>query len=243
MFSAVCSLSRLWWDGDEDEEISNLPLEEGGTTQLQPVVTAWDSRPSGARLRPFQEKTETCIFKDEIAWFLKFLAVNFKHIYIVQSLSHVWFFFTQWTVACQSPLSSTIFQNLLKFMSIELVMLFNHLIHPLLMVSFAFTVSQPSGSFLVHRRFTSGGQSIGASASVLLMNIQGWFPLVLTDWTFAVQRTLKSLNWKASILGAQPSSWSSSPIHIWLLENSFNYMDLGLQSDISAFKICCLGLS
>ena len=41
-----------------------------------------------------------------------------------------------------------------------------------------------SGSFLVSQVFTSGGQSIGvsASASVLTMNIQNWFPLGWTDW-------------------------------------------------------------
>ena len=40
----------------------------------------------------------------------------------------------------------------------------------------------PSGSFPVSQFFTSGGQSVGASASasVLPMNIQGWFPLRLT---------------------------------------------------------------
>ena len=37
-----------------------------------------------------------------------------------------------------------------------------------------------SGSFPVSQFFTSGGQSIGASASVLPMNIQGWYPLGLT---------------------------------------------------------------
>ena len=36
------------------------------------------------------------------------------------------------------------------------------------------------GSFLMSQLFASGGQSIGASASVLLMNIQGLFPLGLT---------------------------------------------------------------
>ena len=43
--------------------------------------------------------------------------------------------------------------------------------------------------------FASDGQSIGASAlaSVLPVNIQGWFPLVLTGLIFAVQGTLKSL--------------------------------------------------
>ena len=41
-----------------------------------------------------------------------------------------------------------------------------------------------TGSFLMSQFFTSGGQNIGvsASASVLLMNIQGWFPLGLTGW-------------------------------------------------------------
>ena len=39
-----------------------------------------------------------------------------------------------------------------------------------------------SGSFPVSRLFTSGGQSIGDSASVLPMNIQGWFSLGLTGW-------------------------------------------------------------
>ena len=41
-----------------------------------------------------------------------------------------------------------------------------------------------SGSFQTSQLFASGGQSIGvsASASVLPMNIQGWFPLRWTDW-------------------------------------------------------------
>ena len=50
--------------------------------------------------------------------------VNFA----VQSLSHVQIFMTPWTTAHQAPLSSTVSQNLLKFMSIESVMLSNHLI-------------------------------------------------------------------------------------------------------------------
>ena len=40
-----------------------------------------------------------------------------------------------------------------------------------------------SGSFPMSQLFAWGGQSIGASASVLPMNFQGWFPLGLTDWT------------------------------------------------------------
>ena len=65
-------------------------------------------------------------------------------------------------------------------MSIESVMPTNHLIFscPLLPHPQSFLAS---GSFPMSQFFTSGGQSIGVSASVLLVNIQGWFPLGLTD--------------------------------------------------------------
>ena len=46
---------------------------------------------------------------------------------VLWSLSRVQLFATPWITARQAPLSSTIFQSLLKFMSVELVMLFNHL--------------------------------------------------------------------------------------------------------------------
>ena len=54
----------------------------------------------------------------------------------VQLLSCVQLFETPQTAACQAPLSSTLSQGLLKFMSIELVVLSNHLIicHPLLLL-------------------------------------------------------------------------------------------------------------
>ena len=57
--------------------------------------------------------------------------------------------------------------------------------HPLLSPSpLAFNLFQHSGSFQMSQFFASGGQSIGvsASASVLPMNIQDWFPLELTGW-------------------------------------------------------------
>ena len=54
----------------------------------------------------------------------------------VQLLSHVRLFVTPWTTACQASLSITNFWSLPKLMSIELVMLSNHLIlcHPLLLL-------------------------------------------------------------------------------------------------------------
>ena len=46
----------------------------------------------------------------------------------------------------------------------------------------AFNLSHHQGLFLMIRLYASGGQSIGASVSVLPMNIQGWFPLGLTGF-------------------------------------------------------------
>ena len=63
---------------------------------------------------------------------------NQLYFYIaVQSVSHVPVFVTLWTTTCQASLSFTISWNLLKLMSIESVMLSNHLIlcHPLLLLS------------------------------------------------------------------------------------------------------------
>ena len=81
------------------------------------------------------------------------------------------------------------------------------------------------GFFPVSQFFGLGGQSIGASASasVLPINIQGWFPLWLIGLiSLAVQGALKSLlrqhSSRASILDTQPSLWSNSHIHTWLLE-------------------------
>ena len=85
-----------------------------------------------------------------------------------------------WTEAYQAALSFTIFLSLLKFMTIEWLMMSNHLI--IIFPLFLLQSFQASGSFLLSQLFTSGGQSIGASAlaSVLPMNILGWFPLGLS---------------------------------------------------------------
>ena len=63
-------------------------------------------------------------------------SVPFDAVVVVQSLSHVQFFATPWTAAYHAPLSSIISRNLLSFMSIESVMLSNHLIfyHSLLLL-------------------------------------------------------------------------------------------------------------
>ena len=81
--------------------------------------------------------------------------------------------------------------------------------------------------------FPSSGQSIGASslASVLSVNIQGWFPLGLTSLislqSKGLSRVFSSTTvQKHQFLGAQPSLWSNSHIHTWYRENhSFDYID------------------
>ena len=81
-----------------------------------------------------------------------------------------------------------------------------------------------SGSFLMSWLFTSGGQSIGvsASASELPMNIQDWFPLGLTGLIFqskGLSRVFSnSTTQKRQFFGVQPSLWSNPHIHTWRLQ-------------------------
>ena len=89
-----------------------------------------------------------------------------------------------------------------------------------------------SGSFPVSWLFTSGSQSIGASAtaSVLPMNIQGWFPLRLTSLiSFQYKRlwrVFSSATIQKQFFGIQPSLWSNSYICTRLIEwlYSFDYV-------------------
>ena len=113
---------------------------------------------------------------------------------VVQSLSGVWLFVIPWTAAHQASLS-LISRSLLELMSIESVMTSTHLILccPLFFLPSIFPSIRV---FSMSRLFASGNQSIGASASasVLPMSIQSWFPLVL-NWfaLLAAQETIKSL--------------------------------------------------
>ena len=82
-----------------------------------------------------------------------------------------------------------------------------------------------SGSFQMSQLFISGGQRIGvsASASVLLMNIQDWFPLGWTGWislqSKGFSRVFSNTIWidvqKHQFFSTQPSSQSNSHILTW----------------------------
>ena len=128
-------------------------------------------------------------------------------------------------------------QSLLRFMSIESVMPSNHFIvsYPL---SYYFQSFPASGSFPVSQLFTSGGPSIGVSdsASVLPINIQGWFPLMLTcliSWqSKGLSRVFSSTRvQKHKFFSAQPSYWSNIHIH------SFDYIDICWQSNVLLFNM------
>ena len=96
-----------------------------------------------------------------------------------------------------------------------------------------------SESFPMSRFFASGGQSIGASASVLPMYIQGWFPLGLTGLIALLSQEssptpqFKSIN--SSVLSLLYGSTLTSVHDCWK-NHSFDYMDLCWQSNVSAFE-------
>ena len=84
-----------------------------------------------------------------------------------------------------------------------------------------------SRSFQMIQLFASGGQSIGASASasasIILMNIQDWFPLGWTGWISLQSKGLSRVFSNTTVqkyqfFTTQLSSQSSSHIHTWPLE-------------------------
>ena len=127
-----------------------------------------------------------------------------SQVVAVQSLSRVWLFVTLWTAARQASLSFTISQSLLKLMSIESLMLSNHLIlcHPLLLLPSIFPSIRAFFNESVLRIRWSKYWSFSIRPSIeysgLISFRIDWFDL------HAVQGTLKSLfqhhSSKASIL-------------------------------------------
>ena len=125
-------------------------------------------------------------------------------------------FATWWTAAGQDPLSS-ISWSLLKFMSIELEMLYSYLILYHLQSCWA------SETFPTRQLFALGGQGIGASASAsvfqwvfrtgFLLRLTGLISLQSKE----LSRVLSSTIRKHQLFDSQPSLWSNSHICPWLL--------------------------
>ena len=145
---------------------------------------------------------------------------------LVQSLSCAWIFATPWKAACQTSLSFTISWSLLKFMSIESVMLSKYFIlcHP----SFVFSLSQHQGLF----------QWVDSShhmATVLEFQLQRqsfqWiFQVVfILDWLvwsplkFSPPPQFKSIN--SSVLSLL-SGLTLTSMHDYWENHSFDYMTL-----------------
>ena len=136
----------------------------------------------------------------------------------VQSLSRVRLLATPWTAAHQASLSITNTQSLLNSCPL------NQRCHPtisssVIPFSSCLQLLSASGPFPMSWFFTSGGHSIGtsASASVLPMNIQGSFPLGLTTLISLQSKKLTRVFYttvqKHQFFSAQLSLWSNSHIH------------------------------
>ena len=145
-----------------------------------------------------------------------FLLCLLPVVVFVQSLSHVWLFVIPWAAARQAPLSSTISQSWLKFVSIESVMVSNHLIlcgSLLLLPSVFPSIRVFSSEWALCSRwpkYQSFSFSISPSNeySGLISFRIDWFDLL------DVQRTLRvffsTTVWKHQFFGTQPSLWTDS---------------------------------
>ena len=142
----------------------------------------------------------------------------------VQSLSFVRLFATPWITARQASLSITKTRSSLRLTPIQSVMPSSRLIlcRPLLLLPSVFPSIRGFSNESV-LRITWPSIGVSASASVLPMNIQDWFPLGLTDWISLLSKGLsKSLlqhhSSKASIL------WCSA---FFMVQFSHPYMTTG----------------
>ena len=161
---------------------------------------------------------------------------KFVYIFVVQLLSSVWLFVTPRTATLQASLSFTVSWSLLKLMSIKLMM-------PTISSSVSTFSSCPqsfpeSGSFPMSCLSASGSQIIGASASasVLPVNIQGWFPLGLTGLiSLESKRLLRVFSSttirKHQFFSAQPFYGPTlTSVHDYWKNHSFDYTDICWQS-------------
>ena len=136
---------------------------------------------------------------------MKHSKTGLKSFSSVQSLGHVWLFVTPWTAAHQASMSITNSQNLLKLMSIESMMLSNHLIlcHPLLLPSIFPSIRVFSNESVLRIRWP---KNCSFSFSISPSNEYLGMIFFRMDWLdlLAAQGTLKNLlqhhSSKASIL-------------------------------------------
>ena len=175
------------------------------------------------------------MFQNWLWWWL----YKFVNILIVQSPNCVQLFVTPWTAALQASLSFTIPRACSNSCPVS------QWCHPTILYSvrpFSSCLQSfpASGSFLMSRLFASSGQSSGASASasVLPMNIQDWFPLgssgLISFLSKGLSRVFSNTTvQKHQFFGAQLSLWSNSHIHTWPLEKPQLWLDRSLSAKVS----------
>ena len=141
----------------------------------------------------------------------------------LQSFISVPLFVTPWTAAHQASLSITNSWSSLKLMSVESVMPSNHLIlcHPLLPPSIFPCIRVFSNESVLHikwPKYWSFSFNISPSSeySGLISFRMDWLDLLAVQGT--LMNLLQHCSSKAQFFGTQPSLWSNSYIHTWLLE-------------------------
>ena len=160
-------------------------------------------------------------------------------MFIVQLLSRVWLLATPWTTAHQAPLSSTVSQSLLRFMSIESVMPSNSLTlcrpppsPP------ALSPSQHQGLFqwvdFLHQVAKVFSISPSNEYSGLISFRIGWLYLLAFQGTLksSLAPQFKSISSSAFSLLCGPTLTS---VHDYWKNHSLDYINLFQQSDVSAF--------
>ena len=152
------------------------------------------------------------------------LNIFYEYFFVVADHlpSFVWLFATPWTAAHQVSLSLTISQSLPKFMSIALVMLSSYLIlwHVIILLHSIFPSLRNFFQWIICSHQMTKILRVSASASVLPVSIQGWFPLGLTGLISLLSKGLTGVFssttiWRYHFFGALPSLRSSSHNRMW----------------------------
>ena len=184
--------------------LSNIPLLYV-PQPLYPLICQWTSR-----LLPCSSYSNSATMNNGIS--------------SVHSLSRVWLFVTPWIRAWRPPCPSPtpgVYPNSCPS---------SRWCHPnisssVIPFSSCLQFCPASEYFLMNQFFTSDSQNIGvsASASVLPVNIQDWFPLGWTGWISlqfkGFSRVFSNITvQKHQFFSAQLSSQSNSHIHTWLPE-------------------------
>ena len=177
---------------------------------------------------------DLCNVWTEIIIMYMYIVYNMRTIYIYKHVCISSFQFSSVTQSCPTlcdPMNYStsglpVHHQLLKFTQTHVRWVGNAMqpSHPLSSPSPpAFILFQHQGP----QFFASVGQSIGvsASASVLPINIQDWFPLGWTGWISLQSKGLSRVFSNTTVqrnqfFCAQLSLWSNSHIHTWLLEKA-----------------------